>query len=200
MMRRKAAALALLAVLGLAAVTSAHSPIFLRDGTAGVREHPAIRDPEQSWAIYGRLPAGPAADVIPIQAEQGQKLYLQVLTPDRPDLASFRPQAVLLGPGLKGTAPSDSPVATPGNQGALTVENPAEPRRIYEGFTQMNLLEYGTATGTFPESGRYLAVVYDPAQRGGPYVLAVGQKEKFGALDVLKFPLVWARAHVWLWK
>lgn len=203
-MRRKGAFLTLVilvfATATLASVASAHTPIFLQSTTTGVKEHAPISDPEHSWAVYGRLPAGAAADAIPIQAKKGQRLYLQLLVPDKPDLASFKPQVVLLGPRLRGEVPPSSPVRPPSGEGALVVPNPPKPSRIYEGFTQMHLLEYGTVDSTFPDSGRYLLVAYDPAQEGGPYTVAIGKRESFGLLDVLNFPLVWARAHVWLWK
>lgn len=192
--------LTLLLLLTWPAAAAAHAPIFLSNNPSMVVERPLIGDPQKSWAIYGRLGAERSADLIPVGGEKGQTFYAQLIVPARDDLREFRPQAVLLGPGLTGKAPSDSLVQPGPGEGALVLNNPPEPRKIYEGFTQMWLWEYGTALTPFPQTGTYRLVIYDPAQRGGPYTVAIGKREEFGLLDVLTFPLIWVRSRIWLWK
>lgn len=186
-------------LLLMAAVAAAHTPIFLADQLdPGVHERAPIKNPEQSWAIYGRLGPGRTADMIPIEAKQGQKLYIQLLVPQR--AKDFHPKGVLLGPGLARQTRTDLPVVAAAGQGGLPLAEPSEHVPLHEGFTQIDYWVAGTLNGTFPASGRYGLVIYDPSGRGGPYTVAIGQKEKFGPLDILTFPLVWTRAHVWLWK
>lgn len=192
--------LIMILVLALPSAAAAHAPVFLRDNQSGVVERRRIDDPQKSWAVYGRLGIGRSADLIPVRGVKGEPFYAQVIVPVKDDLTQFRPQAVLLGPGLTGMAPEDSPVQPGPGEGALILNNPSEPRTIYEGFTQMWLWEYGTALIAFPETGTYRLVVYDPAEEGGPFTVAIGKKEEFGPIDVLTFPLVWVRARIWLWK
>jgi hypothetical protein len=189
-------------MLLLAATAAAHTPIFLTDQAApGVHERATIQDPERSWAIYGRLaPGAGQADVIPIEAKQGQRLYLQLLVPQKKSLREFKPRVVLLGPGLTGAAPANLPAKPAPGQGALVLPVAAQPRPLYEGFTQMHYWVLGQLRAPFPETGRYALVVDDPVGHGGPYTVALGEREAFGPLDLLTFPLVWVRSHVWLWK
>lgn len=192
--------LAGLLAVAVAAEALAHAPQFYAASLAGVAERPAIRDPEKSWALYGRLGPGRTAEMIPIHGKQGGTLFVQIIVPVRSDLNEFRPRGVLIGPGLQGEAPADLPVQVPAGQGVLVLPEPDRRRQIYEGFTQMYLWEYGMVDGKFPETGRYGLVVYDPSGRGGPYTAAIGKREEFGLLDLFTFPLIWARARVWLWR
>lgn len=183
------------------AVAEAHAPVFL---TAGGRRSPVrwwrpATDPERAVALYGHLPEGAGADVIPIQARQGQTLYLQVLVPQRRDHGGFRPRAVLLGPELAGSIPADLPIAAPPRVGAVVVPEPERPAAFFEKYTQVHYWIYGTLEGAYPVTGDYALVVYDPAGRGGPYTAALGRREGFGAKDLLTFPLVWIRVRAWLW-
>jgi hypothetical protein len=202
----------LLGFLLLTGQAAAHTPIFLRDEQGpGVHVHRPIRDPERSWAIYGRLGPGVSrndccqagyADVVPIAARQGQRLYLQVLVPKRDELKEFRPRAVLIGPGLPQMEPCPPklPLQPAHGSGCLPVPELKQPADLYEGFTQTRYWVLGSVSSTFPGTGDYALVIYDPLGVGGPYTVAVGQREVFSPLDLLTFPLTWVRVHVWLWK
>lgn len=190
-----------LALLLAGSTALAHAPVFL-PGTAadGIRVHHPVSDPERSWAVYGRLSPSQGAEVIPIDATAGDRLYVQMLVPRRAARSGFRPQAYLIGPGLAGPRPEGLPVAVPEGHGVLAVTAQTRDRALWEGFTQMWLVEYAVANGTFPAAGQYQLVVYDSEGRYGPYCVAIGTREDFGLADVLLFPLVWVRAHIWLWK
>lgn len=191
-------AVALSLVLLVSTVASAHTPIFLPPRSeAGVAVRGAITDPERSWAIYGQLPAGKAADVIPVVARQGQKLTLQTLVPLREELEEFRPRVVLLGPGLPGKAPADLPVELEPGEGALVLPEPAEPGTFDEPFTRTQYWTYGEEKGQYPADGTYRLVVYDPAGQGGRYTVALGDKEVWGARDLLSFPATLYRVRSW---
>ncbi|MDF2627648.1 MAG: hypothetical protein K0R39_1479 [Symbiobacteriaceae bacterium] len=174
-------------------VAYAHSPIFLRPGA----EPAPITDAEKSWAIYGRLAPGTAYDLIPVEAGEGEKLKLQLLVPKRDDLAQYRPRVALIGPGLRGTLPPGAPVSPGAGEGALLLPEPAAPSEFYEPFTQTRYWTYGETTGTFPAAGRYRIVVYDPAGKGGPYTVALGEREDFGPADLLGFPATWLKVKTW---
>jgi hypothetical protein len=185
--------LALLFVLFTGTVALAHSPIFLRPG----QEAAPITDAEKSWAIYGRLAPGTAYDTIPVDAREGEKLKLQLLVPKREDLAQYRPRVVLVGPGLSGTLPPGAPVSPGAGEGALVLPEPAAPSEFYEPFTQTQYWTYGETAGTFPATGRYRIVVYDPAGKGGAYTVALGEREDFGPADLVNFPATWLKVKTW---
>jgi|GEM_PF-2361567 len=204
----------LICLAALTAVALAHTPIFLTPG----RAHPPIRNPAQSWAIYGRLPPGKTADLIPMEAQSGQPFRLKLLVPQ--GQGAFCPRTVLMGPDLQGEPPPSTglrsglpgdmppypgrpsePPLTPGPyHGAYTLLEPAGPPEFYEQFTQIRYNVCGEASYSFPTDGRYQLVIYDPAREGGTYTAALGQEERFGLADALLFPLTWARVHVWLWR
>lgn len=193
--------LTLLFWLTLESVAEAHSPVFLSDGRkAPVRLWREVRDPEPAQAFYGRLPAGAAADIIPIQARKGQTIYLRMLVPNAPAFAGFQPRVVLVGPQLEGVAPSDLPVPLEPGEGILPVPGMEPPEITYEPFTQVRYRVQGMLQGTYPATGRYKMVIYDPGCQGGPYTAALGRRERFGLRDMLIFPLVWTRVRTWLWK
>lgn len=186
--------LSLICVMLLTTTALAHSPIFLRPG-----QTPApITDAEKSWALYGRLAPDGKPDVIPVDAEQGERLKLQLLVPKRNDLKEFHPVIYLVGPGLPQTAlPPGAPVTPENGEGALVPERPAAPSEFYEPFTQTRYWTYEDTTGTFPATGRYRVVVYDPTGKAGPYVVALGEREDFGAGDLVRFPGIWLRVRNW---
>lgn len=186
--------LSLVLVSVSASVALAHSPIFLQPG----RPPAAITDAEKSWAIYGRLKPGPEPDVIPVDARAGQRLKLQLLVPKRPDLNAFRPAYYVLGPGFPGASlPPGAPVRPESGEGALVADQPQAPSEFYEPFTQTRYWTYGELSGTFPATERYRIVVFDPAGQGGPYVVALGDREAFGPVDLLKFPATWLKVRGW---
>jgi hypothetical protein len=190
--------LALLLVAVTATVASAHTPVFLKPwAEAGVQERRTIKDPERSWALYGRLGPGQTADVIPVTAQAGQQLYLQVLVPLREELRDFRPRVALVGPGLTGEAPADLPVPLNAGEGALALPEPAAPSEFYEPFTQTKYWVYGQVKDKFPAAGTYRIVVWDPAGKGGRYTVALGEREQFGPADLLSFPATWLKVRGW---
>ncbi|HWI53777.1 MAG TPA: hypothetical protein VNT01_16690 [Symbiobacteriaceae bacterium] len=189
-----AALLSLLLLAAAGPVASAHSPVFLKSGRQAV----PVTDPEKSWAFYGRLQPGAEADVIPVDAEAGQRLKLQVLVPKRQELRTFTPAFYVLGPGFPGAwVPPGSPVAPARGEGALVADQPQAPSEFFEPFTQTRYWTYGELSGTFPATGRYRVVVYDPAKMGGPYVVALGDREDFGLKDLVTFPATWLKVRGW---
>jgi hypothetical protein len=182
-----------------ATAAEAHSPIFLTPvPTEGVQQRPPIDNPEKSWAIYGRLGPGEAVDVIPVQGWAGRRLKLQVLVPRRDDLAEYRPELVLIGPGLTGQVPPGFPVRPGEGEGALVVPTPNEPRVFDEEFTKTSYRVWGEYDGKFPATGTYRLAVWDPAGKGGTYTAALGFKEQFGIRDLFRFPRIRREVQQWV--
>ena len=210
----------------LSGTALAHTPIFLqarglrRDphgGNLRSLRGPLNRSPDYSWAYYGHLATGGRPDVLPLEVRQGQPLVMHISIPQRRNLQGLQPRVVMLGPGLTEDIPSDLPVSVEealgvhaggghrgiGSQsiGALALPITEGPTASsFEPFTQVHYWRYGAVSATFPATGRYAIVVYDPSGRGGPYTLAIGARERLGPRDILGFPLTWARVRVWLWK
>ncbi len=48
-----------------------------------------------------------------------------------------------------------------------------------------------------PAQGTYEIVVRIDRGTGGPYAIVTGKREQWGPLDVVLFPLQWARVRLW---
>lgn len=202
----------------LSNVALAHTPVFLGDkDRTGVHIGPVITEPDYSWAYYGRLGPGSAAEpekaatkgappvveILPVQAKAGQELRLHLAIPQRPELRGFQPRVAVIGPGLPTPRVDDLlrelPVKPGEGEGVLLVPQ-GEPEASFEPFTQVRYWDYPKLVSRFPQTGPYKIVIYDPTGRGGRYTLAIGAKERLGIKDILGFPLTLARIRIWLWK
>lgn len=184
--QRRAALAAVLVVLACAAPAAAHAPVFLWDGAGGDRRPVLIPDVmERSRAFYGLVGQG-EVHRFRFVADAGDQVPVDLLVPAG--------QAAAAG----------AYVRLPGGG-----EVPLEPvqEAVFQGFTQMRLVRVARLRLTAPETGLYEIHVY-PAETlastgPGPrvkYLLAVGEREGFGLLDVFKGPLWWLEARLWLWR
>lgn len=173
-------------VLLAPAIAEAHRPVFVGAGALRAdRAHP-ITEPDISWAIYGRLEARGARQYFSVRGQAGSTLFLQLLVPaDR--RATFVPELRLSGPGI----------GSPGSTGMMLRSSASSGRTFHERFTQVTYWEYPAHRIPLPRSGTYLVEVSLADGAPGPYVLAVGTREVFGAADLLRFPAWWwsARRH-----
>lgn len=183
--RRRLALLGLvLLAVGIAA--SARYPVFVDDISSPERAE-VIDDIERSQTWHGHLAEG-RADYYRFGAEQGDVASFEILVPKRDELRGFRPEVTVSGPGLP--------------DGGATVPASAAPVSFYEDHTQSYYWSYSAVGGqessvTLPAQGTYQIVVRIDRGAGGPYAITTGTGERWGPLDVVVFPLQWARVRLW---
>ncbi len=178
------------AVAAAVAVTSpalAHRPAFSA-GHTGPESAYVIEDVTHSMVLYQEVgcPASqlwlrfdrPSADV---------PLFVQLGVPVIPRLANYRPVMAVLAPGLP-AAPAGLPFAVPDGLGALVLEANATPTEFNEPFTGTRswVLREETLSLALPGTG--YVVAWHPQETPGKLWVAVGTKERFSMLDLLRFP------------
>ncbi|MCD1293474.1 hypothetical protein CUJ83_00490 [Methanocella sp. CWC-04] len=173
--------------LGIAAISftvSAHKPIFEEKDTTGYGDAIRIPDPEISWAIYGFLDHSGDVDYYYFDAEDGFKLYTNLLVPKNDVYVNFRPSYAVVGPGIS-SRPEGLPFSIPDGMGALVIDDTSAERDIfYEPFTATTYYRGPKKYTSLSAAGRYYIVVFDKGNDRGDYVLAVGEKEVFGIDDI----------------
>jgi hypothetical protein len=178
-----------LVLLAIGIAASARYPVFVDDISSPERAE-VIDDIERSQAWHGHLTEG-RADYYRFEAEQGDVASFEILVPKRDELRDFRPEVIVSGPGLP--------------DGGATVPASAAPASFYEDQTQTYYWSYSAAGGqessvTLPAQGTYEIVVRADRGAGGPYAITTGTRERWGPLDVVLFPLQWARVRLWYFK
>ena len=154
------AAVAVAALLGVSSA-QAHQPVIVGD-----RTHVTVTDPETSRAFYGRLPGRPARYAV--LSRTSFVLYAQMTVPDvRGARRDFR----MLITGPRGEIAS---VKTPA----------ATWKKFYEPFGGDHYLTAREFRRRVP-GGRYVIEVSNPSNNG-LYVLAIGERERWGPIAGLK--------------
>lgn len=190
--------LVLIAMLGLVQSASAHRPWFNLAGTDRPEDAWVLEDIDVSQVVYGQLEQAGRIDYYLLSAPADFVADLQIVVPDVPACASFRPILIVQGPGIEevGIVPaiSGTPVvATP----AAVLANETW-GTFFEPFT---LTTYATSP-RFTETltgGEYLIAVVEPEGDIGTYGLALGGSEEFGGdPDVLSkiIPIVQCQPEV----
>lgn len=145
----------------------AHQPRLAEDNQLTL-----IRNPGVSQAFYGEL-KGHEADYL-IDLSQAQDLYFQILAPDAPGIGKDKSVEVEYLPEFGAKAVNFIKLDA----------GSAEWTKYYEEFAGDNYFK-GPDIKKPAEAGYYLIKVTSPDNQG-KYVLVVGEKEEFTALETLK--------------
>lgn len=166
----------------------AHKPIF--EGKDLSFANPAIV-PEHtiSYAVYGQLQTKQDVDFIKFNAKEKDTFFIQMTIPVIKGNEDFKPYIAIIGKGIE--EKSDLPFNIPESYGSIILP-PGEREYFYEKFTQTAYYKTQSIRGEIPESTDYYIAVYS-YDRGGKYVLTIGEKENFGIKDILTFPYVYLR-------
>jgi len=115
------------------------------------------------------------------------RLNLSLGVPVIDRLGSLRPALVVVGPGLPEV---DAGFPIPAGLGArvLKTDNVTAPERFHEPFTGTDSWTLGEWSVDLPEAGRYDVVAYVPSGGAGKLWVALGEREAFGAADILMLP------------
>jgi hypothetical protein len=164
----------------LAAGARAHVP-YLEERDYTPEAPYAVRDVENSKAIYARIGQPGDVDVYRMDLAQPTRIFVKTEVPWCPEYETFGVTFALAGPGLP--VPSIAlPVALPAGWGAVVVRYAAgAPRRTWtEPFSGMKLWRGGEYTLDAAPAGRYEMIVWNEAGRTGDYIAVIGKAENFG--------------------
>jgi hypothetical protein len=170
---------------------------YLETGDAEGRDDPVVvEDHRISWAAYGSLSTAEEVDYYRFDANTGEEIYASILIPKIKRLKGFDPDLALIGPGTgdkerDSHAPEESLDVREGEGLMLKRYSGGEDEVFFEPFTQTSYWERQELRLKAPRTGTYYLAVFHPDDRTGKYVLAIGEKEVFGAGDVLSLPGTW---------
>lgn len=159
---------------------SAHRPWFNPDGSPDPAHAYRIEDLDISQVIYGGFAEAGRIDLYSFEAPADFSADLQVVVPDVPACAAFRPRMTLLGPNLAAAelaAAIDllrSSIATP-----AATATAAAWGTFYEPFTR-TAYATGPAIRETIAGGSYLIVIDEPDGKTGTYGLSLGGSERRG--------------------
>ena len=165
------------AALALAAPAAAHKGLFFTDRVRQL----AVGDGTTSSAASGRLDPRHATAAITMRLRKGERLYVELLLPDRPTERRMPRSA---WPTLR--------VSSPG--GSTTVRPLRRPSSFFEPITRTRYLRLAVLDRLAPIGGAYRLDVHG---RRGRFVIAPGFVERFGLADLLQAPEVIARVRAW---
>jgi len=170
---------------------------YLETGDAEGRDNPVVvEDHRISWAAYGSLSTAEEVDYYRFDANTGEEIYASILIPEIKRLKDFDPELALIGPGLGGNEDVirglKNYLDIRGNEGLVAKSYSNGGNEVFfEPFTQTSYWERQELRLQAPQTGTYYVAVFHTEDRTGKYVLAIGEKEVFGAGDILSLPGTW---------
>ena len=192
---------AILALVALAPWVAAHSPLFPEENHS-LATAKQIEDMEKSFAIYHELEAEEAS-YYKFEMKEGDRISLQLLTPDSPARTEFLPGLALLGPGILENDSLPAFVEVPSGYGKLVEQGDSTAEGELEPFTPGPIFDLARVDVLAPEDGLYYAVVFS-GEVGGNYALAVGYVEGFTFEEIVLLPMNLILIYQWegqeLWE
>lgn len=175
--RKSIIATTLLTLLVFASLASAHAPLEPGDGSS-IETASFIPDPSKSYVVYSELEAG-EAEYFYFEIQEGERIYLGLITSPDSEGSSFLPSMVLMGHGIEENDSIPGFIETPeGDTGRILVHGEQPEERAYEGFTPSTFYDVAELDMEAPETGDYYIAVFD-ASVGGSYALVIGYRETF---------------------
>ena len=185
-MKRSVVSLVLLAMAMTFGGSNAYAHrVIDDDGSHTTAENAVVlEDFELSQVVYHEVTDSSNHLWFRFDATAGQTLYWEFGLPSIGRLLNYRPEMVVLGPGL----PEISlPFDAPEGLGGFVVENGAELEDFFERFTGTNTWILSSEERTIEQDGTYYVVVYHPDGTLGKFWVALGKREEFGLRDILGY-------------
>ncbi len=173
----------------------AHRPIFVEPRSNTTRANAVkIGDPEISWAVYAQLADAGELNYYRFEGKRGLRVRIEMSVPRIESARAFGFDVALIGKGLDAAR---VPFALEAGEGAqVAADSGQEDARVFdEPFTQTSYWKRQTLRAELPADGTYWIAVYDPRGRAGKYVLAIGEREEWGADDLVSMPSIVARVR-----
>jgi endoglucanase len=170
----------------LCSLAQAHRPIFSDKTATDPNAAVLISQPAISQVIYREITDDADQVWLAFDVNEGFDLFIQIGVPALDRLKEFRPDMVVVGPGLPKV---ELPFELPEEVGAKTfpTDDIEEPRFFHEHFTGTDSWILRSDTVMIPESGRYYLVAYVPSKEKGKLWLSVGKKESLGVAEWAQF-------------
>ncbi|MCX7884938.1 MAG: hypothetical protein N2448_07930 [Caloramator sp.] len=187
-MKKKIVIFTVLFIIIFIAPAYAHKPIF-ENRDLNFANPAVVPNYQISYAVYGELKTKEDVDFIKFNAKEKDTFYVEMTIPVIKGNEDFKPYIAIIGEGIKEKA--DLPFKVPESYGVIVLP-PGPENYFYEKFTQTAYYRAQSIRGEISKSGEYYVAVYS-YDRGGKYALSIGEKEKFGLIDVLTFPYTYLK-------
>jgi hypothetical protein len=177
------------AVISLLVVApaAAHVPVFSDGSATGPQSAIQVDDVTISRVVYHEVTDGRQQLWITFAGQAGLEVPFRLGVPMIDRLSAYRPALAVLGPGLP---PVDLAFDVPEGLGGVILEAQpdAELTVFHEHFTGTQSWIVGDLDLTLPADGRYYVVAYVPSAEPGKLWVAMGDREVFGADDIVGLP------------
>lgn len=166
---------------------AAHVPI-LSDGSArGPQTAIELENVQISRVVYHEITAAAPRLWLSFTVAEPQRVALRFAVPKIDRLADYRPNLVLLGPGLE---PVSLPFEAPADLGGVIYETSdiESPEVFFEPFSGTDAWELIDGTLDLPAAGQYYLVGYHPDAQPGKVWVALGILESFTPEEIAALP------------
>jgi len=155
-----------------------------------------IPDPMKSWALYAQLHEGGEANYCEFNITVGQGIHIMLYKSRRSDEAAFSPSFVLMGPDLVEQGSVPNYLQKPPDAKLLTVQGKQATDASYEPFSPSSFYSMVDLEIDAPATGTYYVAVFEPYE-GGPYGLAIGDRESYGIAEWILIPFNLISIYHW---
>lgn len=176
-------------------ISHGHRPTFPKKVNTIMERSYVIKNFDIAQVIYGTIKQENLMKFYAIDGKKGDSLFLQLLLPKISNPKDFKPNLIIVGPGLP-KRDGEPPVNLNSDEGWVSIDFERS-KDFFESFTQTSYIMEKKSRISLPQSGRYHIVVHCGDSKSGKYTLAIGEKETWGPRDILKFPSYWFRTRIW---
>jgi hypothetical protein len=177
---------------------SGHVPVTSAPGES-LDAATEITNPLKSYVIYSELHDHDETHYFTFEMDAGARLRLTLMIPTEFGSTAFRPELVLMGPGLTNSSDISGHlgdhVEFPSGAG-IVIYDEALMHPEYEGFTPSSFYKLEDVNFSVPETGRYYLAVFGETSHGR-YAITIGFQETFTFDEWILVPINVLSIHLW---